>query len=74
MKLDATTEAIIQAVIERAEQACRYAFKHQDIEAGPYRDGFETGCETCEGAIAAHVRRHIAADLCGIGLKPDTAG
>lgn len=59
-----TSERLIQLVIERAEQACRYVLKHQEFEGdGPYRDGFEVACEVCERAIAEHVRRHIEADL-----------
>ena len=54
-------EVVIEAVVEEAEQACRYVAKHNicNMEVGDYRDGFETACEVCEKAIADHVRRHI---------------
>ena len=60
---------IIRLVIERAEQACRYAFKHQeftdrDTEYGRgVEDGWETGSLTCEGAIEKHVLKHINEDI-----------
>lgn len=65
MALNAEQQKIVDAVIARAEQACRYAFKHQNFEAdaGPYADGFETGAKVCEGGIRDAVMRHIEADL-----------
>jgi hypothetical protein len=63
--LTADQERLVRLVVERAEQACRYAWKHNSdrLEHDRYADGFETGCEVCEKAIAEHVARHIAQDL-----------
>jgi hypothetical protein len=59
-------QRIIDAVIERAEQACRYALKHQnfdsDTEPG-YRNGWEVAASVCEGSIRYNVMRHIEDDL-----------
>lgn len=56
---------LIEEVIGRAEQACRYVEKHQnwedDGEGNRYRDGFEVACAVCEEAIRPHVERHIGA-------------
>lgn len=59
--IEADREAVIEAVIAEAEQACRYVAKHNvcNMDAGEYRDGFEDGSEVCKKAIADHVRRHI---------------
>lgn len=60
-------EQLIQLVIERAEQACRYVAKHQNFEGeSPYREGFEVACTVCAAAIADHVRRHIEADIAAL--------
>ena len=58
-------QRIVNLVIERGEQACRYAVKHQDFSADEvdYRSGFEVGAEVCESAIRRHVLRHIEEDL-----------
>lgn len=70
--IEAEKERIIQAAIERAEQACRYVLKHQNFEGeSEYQDGFEIACEVCEKAIAEHVRRHIEADLARPDDSPD---
>jgi hypothetical protein len=63
--LTAEQQRIVGLVIERAEQACRYALKHQRFEADnpEYRSGWEVAAATCEGAIRQHVMAHIAADL-----------
>jgi hypothetical protein len=65
--MDPETQRIIEAVIERAEQACRYMLKHnQDgLEEGEYASGFEVACGACEGAIRQQVMRHIESDLAG---------
>lgn len=63
--MDAHTKRVVALVIERAEQACRYVVKHSQLEHGPYRDGFESAGEVCEGAIKAQVMRHIEADIAG---------
>lgn len=54
-------EKLIQECIERAEQACRYALKHQDFTGAcaDYREGWEVAAEVCEKAIGPHVRRHL---------------
>lgn len=59
--------ALMDMIIERAEQACRYVVKHcdgswDDVNA-QYREGFETAAELCEGAIRGHIERHIEKDL-----------
>jgi len=54
---------IVDLVIERAEQACRYVWKHQDMEASEYAQGFEIACGICEKAIKDNVMRHIEDDL-----------
>jgi len=52
-------DELIQAVVEEAEQACRYVAKHNyDNQSGDYREGFSIACEVCEQAIATHVARH----------------
>lgn len=58
--LNAVREQERNAVIERAEQACRYALKRQEFcDSSPgYRDGWETAAEVCEAAIRPHVERH----------------
>ena len=58
-------QKLIDLVIERAEQACRYAFKHQDFSEDDkiYGEGFEVGCGVCEAAIRTSVMNHIAQDL-----------
>jgi hypothetical protein len=52
---------VVAETVSRAEQACRYALKHQDFSDTPtnYRNGWEVGAEVCKGAIADHVERHI---------------
>lgn len=55
----------VDLVVERAEQACRYALKHQDFngaDAG-YISGWETAVAVCEGAIRRHVMAHIEKDI-----------
>jgi len=51
---------LTRAIVEEAQQACRYVAKHNtaNMDAGDYRDGFETACAVCEDAIASHVERH----------------
>lgn len=51
---------LTRAIVEEAQQACRYVAKHNtaNMDAGDYRDGFETACEVCEDVIAVHVERH----------------
>lgn len=67
MSLSPEQQKIVDLVIERAEQACRYAFKHQNFEGthttDNYREGWEIGASVCEGAIKPHVLRHIETDL-----------
>jgi len=60
--------AIVDAVIERAEQACRYVLKHNEDawsgdERTAYHQGFEAACEICARAIRSHVMTHIQADI-----------
>ena len=60
---------IVNLVIERAEQACRYVLKHQQFDRDEpgveteYETGFSVACGVCEGAIRQAVMRHIASDL-----------
>lgn len=59
-------EALVEAIIERAEQACRYALKHQSFDGDTtkgFREGWEVAAAVCERAIREHVKRHLAADL-----------
>lgn len=72
-------EEIVRLVVERAEQACRYALKHQNFEADDdgtdrYRDGWETAAEVCEMVIADHVARHINDDLAALRARLDAEG
>lgn len=60
--------AIVDAVVERAEQACRYVLKHNEdawsgAERTAYHQGFEAACEICARAIRSHVMTHIPADI-----------
>jgi hypothetical protein len=59
---------IVEAVIERAEQACRYVLKHNEDawsgdERPAYHEGFEAACEICARAIRSHVLTHVPADI-----------
>ena len=60
---------IIDAVIERAEQACRYALKHKEFEGRDepymkgYASGWEVGASVCEHAIREFVMLHIFEDI-----------
>lgn len=59
---------IVEAVIERAEQACRYVLKDNEEawsgdERTAYHQGFEAACEICARAIRNHVLTHIPADI-----------
>lgn len=56
---------VVEAVIARAEQACRYALKHQNFEGDEteYQLGWEIAAGVCGGAIRAHVLRHLDEDL-----------
>jgi hypothetical protein len=58
-------QKLIDLVIERAEQACRYALKHQDfLDADPnYVSGWEVAASVCEGAIRRTVMSHIEEDI-----------
>jgi hypothetical protein len=64
-QLTADQKRIVDLVIERAEQACRYVLKHQDFteDDTAYAQGFEGACSVCEDAIREHVMRHIAEDI-----------
>jgi len=60
--------AIVDAVIERAEQACRYVLQQNEdawsgAERTAYHQGFEVACEVCARAIRSHVMTHIPADI-----------
>jgi hypothetical protein len=63
---DDARKMVIDLVIERAEQACRYALKHQNFNSDTdpeYRSGWEVAASVCEGAIRPQVERHIADDV-----------
>lgn len=60
-------KAIVNLAIERAEQACRYTWKHQDMEDSEYAKGFEIACGVCEKAIREAVMQHIEADVKELG-------
>ena len=57
---DERIRRIVDETVSRAEQACRYAVKHQNFSGTnpDYESGFEIGANVCEAAIAAHVARH----------------
>jgi len=55
----------VDAFIERAEQACRYAFKYQN---GDEIDA-ETMAEICEKAIRPHLERHGHVDALLVRLR-----
>lgn len=70
MSLTPEQQKIVDAVLERAEQACRYALKHNETAwsgdgepSEDYKSGFEVAAKTCEGAIRGQVMRHIEEDL-----------
>lgn len=58
---DVPLEQIVNAVIERAEQACRYVLKHQNFERddAEHEKAYEAACSVCERAIRPHVERHM---------------
>lgn len=56
-------QSVVDEIIERAEQACRYVWKHQEMEPGEYAQGFENACGICEKAIRASVMQHLAEDI-----------
>lgn len=56
---------LINLVIERAEQACRYALKYQDFTdaTADFQSGWEVGALVCGGMIRNAVMRYIAQDI-----------
>jgi len=54
---------LIDKLISRAEQACRYAVKHQSLGDSDYDKGFAVGGGVCETAIREHIMRHLAEDV-----------
>ncbi len=58
-------ERLVGLVIERAEQACRYALKHQDFTGQSANDEavWTVAAQVCEVAIRPHVLAHIAEDV-----------
>lgn len=63
-KYVALIDKVRDETISRAEQACRYALKHQNFDgSNEYEGGWRDAAEVCEGAIAPHVRRHAEEDL-----------
>lgn len=77
MPLTAEQQQLVDLVIERAEQACRYALKHQNFVRSEtheeYRSGWEVAAHVCEGAIRDHVMTHIERDLKDAQHEPDAA-
>ena len=70
--LTAEQQRLVDLVVERAEQACRYALKHQIFgsDTDPqYRSGWEVAASVCEGAIRDQVMRHIESDLARAQVK-----
>lgn len=75
LELPLTPEAqtIVDAVIEVAEQACRYALKYQEASWTPgeidqqYSEGFISACELCERSVRPYVMSRIAAELVEAG-------
>lgn len=62
-------DTLIDAVVEEAQQACRYLGKHNETsEASDYADGFQTACELLGTGptIADHVKRHRARVLAAL--------
>ena len=60
-------QRIVDLVIERAEQACRYALKHAEFGFESFEvdfnAGFRDGAGACQSAIRKHVMAHIEDDL-----------
>jgi hypothetical protein len=64
---------LINLVIERAEQACRYALKHQNFDSDTdpeFRSGWEVAASVCEGAIRDSVMRHVEDDFTRVPFDP----
>lgn len=58
------TSRTVNAIIERAEQACRYALKHQEFSADnpEFKSGWDVAAHVCEKAIRPHVLCHLSED------------
>lgn len=66
-------ERVVELCIERAEQACRYALKHQNFfsdDDSDYVSGWQVAAEVCEKAIAENVRKHIQDDIRALSSAP----
>jgi len=58
-------QRLVRLIVARAEQACRYAVKHQDLSDSnqEYATGFRVFGKVCESAIAEHIARHLEEDI-----------
>lgn len=59
-------ELLVSLVVERAQQACDRALKHQNFDSetdAEFRSGWEVAVHVCKSAIADSVKRHIEKDL-----------
>ncbi len=68
---DGPEQGLIEEIISRAEQACRYALKHQNFPAdmSKYQWGFSDAAVICEKAIREHVLRHLPPSSPPVGRK-----
>lgn len=58
-------DRLIRLVIERAQQACDRALKHQNFDSGADREfvsGWEVAVDVCKTAIERSVLDHIERD------------
>lgn len=64
--MDSDQERLVRLCIERAQQACDYALKHQNFDSDTepeFRSGWEVAVDVCKAAIERSVLEHIEADL-----------
>ena len=61
----ASLEQIIDRVISRCEQSCRYVLKRADFTDASegFRDGWTSATELCEAAMREHVASHLKQDI-----------
>ena len=73
------SDVIVESAITSAEQACRYALKHQTFEAGDdgkitdYESGWTVAAAVCEGAIRSQVYNHLMNDICHHLAAPEAS-
>lgn len=56
---------VVDEVVARAEQACRYAIKHQDFSESDheFKAGWIVAANVCKESISEHVERHYESVL-----------